>query len=246
MTIDKKLIRRAVPYVLVVAVAIGVVVKAESETNAVSSRVTKVESPCLRYGPKSDQCKEAFEAAVATITHPEACAVERKAGTLRAIRELAAEVDVTFKEPCAGARLAQERERSTQREATARGQASAPVDSSSGSSQTPTLTAPAGAEHPAHDHGRATPQQHSGITAPTSSPAEDVSGPTSSGTASTQPVQEQQQGGGGAPVASESANNPGLVESVGSTVGGVGDVAGDAIGGLTCTVAEALRGTCPK
>ena len=39
----------------------------------VNNRVTKVESPCLRYGAKSIQCKAAFEQAVLTINHPEAC-----------------------------------------------------------------------------------------------------------------------------------------------------------------------------
>jgi len=90
------------------------------DVGSVNNRVTKVESPCLRYGAKSPQCRAAFEAAVATITHPEACAVERKAGTLRAIRELAAGLDVTFTEPCADARLAQERQRGSERAVTSR------------------------------------------------------------------------------------------------------------------------------
>lgn len=109
------------------ALAIGIIASffiTRSEVSDVGTRVTKVESPCLRYGPKSDQCKEAFEAAVATITHPEACAIERKAGTLKAIRELAAALEVNFKEPCAGARLAQERQRGSERKASARGAAS--------------------------------------------------------------------------------------------------------------------------
>lgn len=78
-------------------------------------QISKIESPCLKYGPDSKQCEEAFSAAVSTITHPQACAIERKAGTLQAIRELAADIGVEFTEPCAGARIAQERERSKAR-----------------------------------------------------------------------------------------------------------------------------------
>lgn len=81
--------------------------------------IAKVESPCLKYGPDSKQCEEAFSAAVSTITHPQACAIERKAGTLRAIRELADDIGVDFTEPCAGARIAQERERRSDRAAAA-------------------------------------------------------------------------------------------------------------------------------
>lgn len=78
-------------------------------------QLSKIESPCLKYGPDSKQCEEAFSAAVSTITHPQACAIERKAGTLQAIRDLAEEIGVEFDEPCAGARIAQERERARDR-----------------------------------------------------------------------------------------------------------------------------------
>jgi hypothetical protein len=61
------------------------------------TQITKIESPCLKYGAKSEQCKEAFEQAVLTITHAEACAILRKAGLQI--------------EPCAHARLRQEHRR---------------------------------------------------------------------------------------------------------------------------------------
>jgi hypothetical protein len=121
-------------YVVGIVVVGGIVASfflTRSEVNDVGSRVTKVESPCLRYGPKSHQCKEAFEAAVATITHPEACAIERKAGTLRAIRELAQGLGMSFKEPCAGARLAQETKRGNERSQAKAGDASTPHKGSS-------------------------------------------------------------------------------------------------------------------
>jgi hypothetical protein len=110
-----------------------------SENNAVERRVAKVESPCLKYSEEKTKknkrlCEESFEKAVATITHPQACAIERKAGTLRAIRELATELGVTFEEPCAGARLRQEETRADERDKTAAG----PSPQSAGASPTTT------------------------------------------------------------------------------------------------------------
>lgn len=84
------------------------------EVGSVNHRVTKVESPCLRYGARSEQCKAAFEQAVLTITHAEACAILRKAG-----------LEI---QNCAGARLEQERGRDEEREANGeqRGEVSTP------------------------------------------------------------------------------------------------------------------------
>ena len=114
-------VRRVLLLLFIALVGLGVYVANRSENTTTSRKVTLIEaaSPCLTY-PKSDLCKESFEKAVLTITHAEACAIERKAGTLRAIRELAARLGVTFTEPCAGARLAQERQRGKEREATSR------------------------------------------------------------------------------------------------------------------------------
>jgi hypothetical protein len=72
------------------------------DVGTVNNRVTNIESPCIRYGAKSKLCREAFEQAVLTITHPEACAILRKAGL-----EI---VD------CAHARLKQEETRRRERE----------------------------------------------------------------------------------------------------------------------------------
>jgi hypothetical protein len=112
-----------------------------SDVGHVNSRVTKVESPCLRYGAKSEQCKAAFEQAVLTITHPEACAILRKAGL--EVRE------------CAGARLKQEHKRGNERAATKRDAAqkgvvtsnghapsSQPGPPSSGPSESPSVSTP--------------------------------------------------------------------------------------------------------
>jgi hypothetical protein len=112
-------IRRGAPYLLVVGLSVAFYIVGRVETSSqvrdVNGRVSRVESPCLKYGPKSRLCQMSFESALATLTHPEACAVERKAGTLKALRELGRELQVNFKEPCRGARLAQERVRSSER-----------------------------------------------------------------------------------------------------------------------------------
>lgn len=124
------------------------------DVGSVSHRISRVESPCLKYGPRSLQCQRAFEAAVATITHPEACAVERKAGTLKALRELAQSLDVDFKEPCKGARLAQERQRGEERTATKRqmknGPAAPPAAPEAGDA---TTSAPTGSSQPGRHEG---------------------------------------------------------------------------------------------
>lgn len=100
------------------------------DVGSVKNRITKIESPCLKYSEEKTKenkrlCEESFENAVATITHPQACAIERKAGTLKAIRELAAELGVKFSEPCAGARLRQEEGRTEERKAASTAQESA-------------------------------------------------------------------------------------------------------------------------
>lgn len=74
------------------------------DVGSVNKRVTRIESPCLRFGPKSRPCRRSFEQAVLTVTHAEACAILRKAGL--EIRN------------CAGARLAQEKGRNEERTAT--------------------------------------------------------------------------------------------------------------------------------
>ncbi|HEU5117704.1 MAG TPA: hypothetical protein VFT74_13835 [Isosphaeraceae bacterium] len=51
-----------------------------SDLGSVNNRITKIESPCQRYGPQSDICREAFETAVKSITHRIACYIDRKSG----------------------------------------------------------------------------------------------------------------------------------------------------------------------
>jgi hypothetical protein len=127
-------LRRGIPYVAVVALSIGLYALESHESgnqiSDVNNRVAKVETPCLKASEEptrknKELCQESFEKALATLTHPEACAVERKSGTLRAIRALALAIrelgiDVSFEEPCAGARLAQERQRGSERAAAKR------------------------------------------------------------------------------------------------------------------------------
>lgn len=102
-----------------------------------ANQITKIESPCLRYGAKSEQCKEAFEQAV----HPEACAILRKAG-----------LEIT---ECAHARLRQERTRHNERVASrGRLQAKPGETQTGGSKENPVRTPHPGgvASHPSQPH----------------------------------------------------------------------------------------------
>jgi hypothetical protein len=212
------------------------------DVGTVSKRITKVESPCQRYGPHSNVCKEAFEKAVATITHPEACAVERKAGTLRAVRELASDVGVTFTEPCAGARLAQERRRGNERAATSRrahhaelggAQPSPPAAGGGSTGTTGGSKAPhGGSAHPpapgikGSNDGEAPTEapaaaQPERSTQPPSSPPVDAPEPAGPGTSSTPEAQPGLIG------------NPGGV--VGETVCGATDAVNELAGVSVCS-----------
>lgn len=95
-------IRRILLLLFIALLGLGVYATNHSENSTTSKKVTRIEaaSPCLTY-PKSELCKESFEKAVLTITHPEACAILRKAG-LRVVE-------------CAHARLRQERTRHNER-----------------------------------------------------------------------------------------------------------------------------------
>ncbi len=228
---------------LVLVVTFGVLLeRAEDQTDKVDKRVAKVESPCLKYGAKSRQCEKAFEAAVSTITHPQACAIERKAGTLRAIRELADAVNVTFTEPCAGARLAQERQRGNEREATARENGSheggAPASSGSGEAPTPGKgdsgkpAAPPKPDGPRHHPTKAPPKGGGGAT-------DGASQPNASSVPNQSPA---------APVLNPAGKEvpvdpPGLLEETGAALGttldkagGVVEKAGGAVNEAGCTV----------
>jgi hypothetical protein len=146
------------------------------DVGSVNNRVTKVESPCLRYGAKSHQCKAAFEQAVLTITHAEACAILRKAGL--AIGN------------CAGARLAQEAQRGSERAATKR-------SAEGGDASQPGSTGHQQPGPPSGGHQGAGP--HSGTNHPLPQNPSDV------GSAPTQP--KETGGNLDSPPVSESAND---------------------------------------
>lgn len=50
------------------------------DLGTVNNRVTRIESPCARYGPKSRACRIAFKKAIEAITHDQACALLEQAG----------------------------------------------------------------------------------------------------------------------------------------------------------------------
>lgn len=131
---NRETLQRIVPFVVLTVVFAALLYRAEHKAETGISRVdrhiTEVTSPCLRYGPRSRQCKRSFEAAVATINHDEACAVLRKAG----LHVLS----------CRGARLAREQRR------TEEPTAATPATSSGGDAN----SAPTGSSQPGrHDGG---------------------------------------------------------------------------------------------
>lgn len=170
--------------ILLVAIGISFYVQ-HHETSEVTKRVAKIESPCLKYTEDKTRhnkllCEESFEEAVATITHPDACVIERKAGTLRAIRELASELKVGFTEPCSGAHIRKElaREKKSRKDRAHEGAHTVnPSGSTEHSNPSPAATQPApptGGSHPTHHHGStpgaANPTQPATATPPPSPP----------------------------------------------------------------------------
>lgn len=135
-----------------------------STVHAVNERVARVESPCLKYSEDHTfknkfLCEESFEKAVATINHAEGCVIGRKAGLVKAIRELAETVEVKYRDPCSGVRLRVEESaaaHSRGTDTTTGSGGSAPTLPPTGKhnvSKTPTGTSPG---HPTH-HPQGTP-----------------------------------------------------------------------------------------
>jgi hypothetical protein len=212
-------------------------------------RLAKIESPCQKYGSDSKQCEEAFSLAVSTITHPQACAVERKAGTLRAIRELADELGVDFSEPCAGARIAQERERGNDR-AAARRKASSGGDALQPGSTDTKQPSPSpsggggsignGAGKGGHEGGHA--QGHPGErnqaqTSPAPTSQAD-SGSASADTPADVPAPA------GEPIQLAPSPLPEAVEAAGGAVEKAGDAAQGVVEGTGKAAGCVLRGSC--
>jgi len=58
--------------VAVLAIAVTFVLNNQADV-AQNERITKIESPCLRYGSESRQCQESFQAAIDSITDYQLC-----------------------------------------------------------------------------------------------------------------------------------------------------------------------------
>lgn len=192
-------------YVVGIVVVAGIVASffvTRSEVHDVGTRVTKVESPCLRYGPKSPQCKAAFEAAVSTITHAEACAILRKAGL-----EVA---------QCAHARLRQERTRHNERAPPPKGVAPS-TENSPSSQPSPQHGGPSVPAHPGgKSGGHGSPES---IHQPSSTqPSESAPAPIATAPSPSQP---EQVAGEATTPAPEASSPPGLIGSPGGLAGEV-------------------------
>ncbi len=204
-------VRRVLLLLFIALVGLGVYVANHSENSTTSRKVTRIEaaSPCLTYGPKSELCKESFEKAVLTITHPEACAILRKAG-LEVVE-------------CAHARLRQEHTRHSERthskevQSLENGSAgsSAPVRGGSGAGPVPGLTGGSGGVSP-HPGGHAPPQ--SPHQPSSTQPSEPIPAPVATVLSPSQP---EQMAGEETTPAPEPSSAPGLIGNPGGVVGGL-------------------------
>ncbi len=199
-----------------------------SDVGSVNERVTRVESPCLRYGAKSKQCKEAFEQAVLTITHAQACAILRKAG-----------LEI---EPCAHARLRQEKRRGRERAATDRMQAQGGDASQTGSTGHQQHTPSSKGGGGGHGKGGAGKGGGEGPSAPGQGGSGGGPAPPDRGSGN------EQSHGNPAPPASEAAKSqqptlPATVEATGKAAGEAVEKTGEAVQGTVQGASGAVCGT---
>lgn len=94
--------------VAIIAIAVTFVL-GQQENRDQNARLKKVESPCLRYGPKSKECHAAFGAAIKRITPYQLCIL------------LARQPELTGVKPASCVRIAKEaKEKAESRQAAAR------------------------------------------------------------------------------------------------------------------------------
>jgi hypothetical protein len=200
-----------------------------------STKNTKIESPCLKYGAKSDQCKEAFEQAVLTITHAQACAILRKAG-----------LEI---QPCAHARLRQESGRRRDRAATKQLRAGGDAPTGSTGTLQPGRRegGPSGEERDVQQQGGGRGGSHGGgngrAPAPAPEPADPQTVPPASSPAPS-PGRSSNAPGDPEPEPSSPGTVPSTVEAAGGAVKEAGEGVGGAVEGVGKSVDCAMRGEC--
>lgn len=196
-----------------------------------STKITKIESPCLKYGAKSHQCKEAFEQAVLTITHAQACAILRKAG-----------LEIP---QCAHARLRQESGRRRERAATDQRAGGGASTGSTGTLQSgPREGGSSGdvgtGKQRGSDDGGSGGGGQGKPPASSPSPAPVPSGSTSE----TSPGRSGDAPGDPEPKPSSPGTVRSTVEAAGGAVKEAGEGVGGAVEGVGKSVDCALRGDC--
>jgi hypothetical protein len=203
------------------------------EADTINSRVTRIESPCQRYGSKSQLCQEAFETAVKSINHRIACYIDRKSGR-------------PFKPSCLGVHLrieAGEPKSSSVPESGTRNGGDA-SEAQPGHSQPGPSGGQEGHGHQP-SHGPASSKPEGGGEsggAPPSSSAPTSSQPTSSSTETTRESVSQKPAKPSAPV---TPPVPPIKEAVGGVVEEAGGTVAGTVEGVTepvCTLAKLL---CP-
>lgn len=64
---------RVIFAVVAILAFVSIIVRNEVENNAQNTRIARIESPCLRYGPHSKKCRESFAETLRALTPTEAC-----------------------------------------------------------------------------------------------------------------------------------------------------------------------------
>lgn len=217
-----------------------------SDIGGVRDRVTRIESPCVRYGSDSKICQEAFETAVHSINHRIACFIDRKSGR-------------PFKPSCRGVRLRIESNKAVHADSHNGAGDQTPSElqtnpnSGIGNGGDAETTPPTGNSTPAPGNGgnqgggqgnggsggspapsTPTPSQPSQPSAP--APSSSSNSSSSSGGAPTSP-----------PADVPAEPNPGVVEEVGAAANevtqGVNEVV-EGAGGVVCGLTAAVQLPC--
>lgn len=70
--------------VAIIAIAVTFTINQQKDSSQ-DARIKQIESPCLRYGPRSKECHAAFGAAIKSITPYQVCVLLARQPTLTGI-----------------------------------------------------------------------------------------------------------------------------------------------------------------
>lgn len=221
----------------------------QEDVGSVNNRVTKIESPCKRFGPESEVCQKAFETAVRSITHRIACYIDHKSGRPFKPSCVGVHLRIEVPVPKAGTAAARGNGGGTSAEGTDEGDAS---EAHPGHSQ-PAPGDGGSTDQPSHPHAPSVPDQSGGGgSAGGHEQSGPAAGPTSPPSSSPERVTEVVHEAGPPPPKppAETAAAPireavgGVVEALAPTVEGLGETAGGAVEGVEATTCELAKVLC--